>query len=72
MAPDLRRKVDATRAARLARETEMKKQADAQVRFFLVLSCGYQKTPLLCSFFGVIFVSLIETINLWFRDLRPF
>jgi len=30
MAPDLRRKVDATRAARLAREVEMKKQADAQ------------------------------------------
>ncbi|KAF8162920.1 hypothetical protein B0H34DRAFT_693446 [Crassisporium funariophilum] len=31
MAPDLRRKVDATRAARLAREAEMKKQVDAQV-----------------------------------------
>ena len=31
MAPDLRRKVDATRLARLAREAEMKKQADAQV-----------------------------------------
>ncbi|PPQ77609.1 hypothetical protein CVT25_011401 [Psilocybe cyanescens] len=31
MAPDLRRKVDANRAARLAREAEMKKQVDAQV-----------------------------------------
>ncbi|KAF9566267.1 hypothetical protein CPC08DRAFT_704002 [Agrocybe pediades] len=30
MAPDLRRKVDAARAARLAREAEMKKQVDAQ------------------------------------------
>lgn len=32
MAPDLRRKVDAAREARLAREAEMKKQVDAQVR----------------------------------------
>ncbi|KAF8061539.1 hypothetical protein FPV67DRAFT_284213 [Lyophyllum atratum] len=31
MAPDLRRKVDAARAARTARESEMKKQVDAQV-----------------------------------------
>ena len=31
MTPDLRRKVDATRAARLAQEAEMKKQAEAQV-----------------------------------------
>jgi len=31
MAPDLRRKVDAARAARLTREAEMKKQASAQV-----------------------------------------
>lgn len=31
MAPDLRRRVDAARAAREAREAEMKKQADAQV-----------------------------------------
>ncbi|TFK42949.1 hypothetical protein BDQ12DRAFT_677065 [Crucibulum laeve] len=31
MAPDLRRKVDAARAARLAREEEMKKQVKAQV-----------------------------------------
>ncbi|RXW13905.1 hypothetical protein EST38_g11948 [Candolleomyces aberdarensis] len=30
MAPDLRRKVDAARAARLAREAEMKKQVEAQ------------------------------------------
>lgn len=34
MAPDLRRKVDANRAARLAREAEMKKQVDAQVSGF--------------------------------------
>ena len=32
MAPDLRRKVDAAREARLAREAEMKKQVNAQVR----------------------------------------
>ncbi|KAG6831308.1 hypothetical protein H0H92_011515 [Tricholoma furcatifolium] len=31
MAPDLRRKVDAARNSRLARETEMKKQVDAQL-----------------------------------------
>ena len=31
MAPDLRRKVDATRTARLAREAEAKKQELAQV-----------------------------------------
>ncbi|KAF6764713.1 hypothetical protein DFP72DRAFT_869016 [Ephemerocybe angulata] len=31
MAPDLRKKVDASRAARLAREAEMKKQVEAQV-----------------------------------------
>lgn len=31
MAPDLRRKVDAARALRIAREAEMKKQVDAQV-----------------------------------------
>ncbi|KAF8810156.1 hypothetical protein BYT27DRAFT_7187024 [Phlegmacium glaucopus] len=30
MAPDLRRKVDAARLGRLAREAEIKKQADAQ------------------------------------------
>lgn len=30
MAPDLRRKVDAARSARLAREAEMKKLASAQ------------------------------------------
>ncbi|KXN82559.1 hypothetical protein AN958_02410 [Leucoagaricus sp. SymC.cos] len=30
MSPDLRRRVDATRAARLAREAEMKKQMSAQ------------------------------------------
>ncbi len=34
MAPDLKRKVDATRAAREAREAEMKKQIDAQVKIF--------------------------------------
>jgi hypothetical protein len=31
MAPDLRRKVDAARATRLAREAEAKKQLSAQV-----------------------------------------
>lgn len=36
MAPDLRRKVDAARAARLAREAEIKKQVDAQVSVFTV------------------------------------
>lgn len=33
MAPDLRRKVDATRVGRLSREAEIKKQIDAQVSF---------------------------------------
>jgi len=32
MAPDIRKKVDAARELRLARETEMKKQEQAQVR----------------------------------------
>ncbi|KDR81809.1 hypothetical protein GALMADRAFT_240030 [Galerina marginata CBS 339.88] len=31
MSPDLRRKVDAARASRLAREADMKKQIDAQI-----------------------------------------
>ncbi|KAF9533485.1 hypothetical protein CPB83DRAFT_845337 [Crepidotus variabilis] len=31
LSPELKRKVDATRAARLAREAEMKKQVDAQI-----------------------------------------
>jgi hypothetical protein len=39
MAPDLRRKVDAARAARLAREAEMKKQVEAQV------SCSAEELP---------------------------
>jgi len=38
MAPDLKRKVDATRAAREAREAEMKKQIDAQVKIFFSVS----------------------------------
>lgn len=38
MAPDLKRKVDATRAARQAREEEIRKQIDAQVWFFFPLS----------------------------------
>ena len=47
MAPDLRRKVDAARAARLAREVEMKKQTDAQV------SLGsFVKLCIFCFFFG--------------------
>lgn len=36
MAPDLRRRVDLARAAREAREGEMKRQVDAQVRLHLV------------------------------------
>lgn len=42
MSPDLRRRVDATRAARLAKEAEMKKQVAAQVRdpaVFHFISC---------------------------------
>ena len=68
MAPDLRRKVDATRAAREAREADMKKQADAQVRI-LSFSCVCQKDSL-CFFFEVFSFSsdLIETIKSWFRD----
>ena len=56
MAPDLRRKVDAARAARLAREAEMKKQVEAQVSvatfvlfclffFFFLLSSFWKFTP---------------------------
>ena len=50
MAPDLRRKVDANRVARLIREAEMKKQADAQVS--LVFRSVVIK-KFLCFFFGV-------------------
>ena len=39
MAPDLRRKVDAARAARLAREAELKKQVEAQVSKIEVRLC---------------------------------
>jgi phage antirepressor YoqD-like protein len=39
MAPDLRRKVDAARAARLAREAESKKQVEAQVSKIEVRLC---------------------------------
>lgn len=35
MAPDLRRKVDANRAARLARDEGTKRQMDAQVSAFV-------------------------------------
>ena len=35
MAPDLRRKVDANRALRLARENATKQQLEAQVRFLM-------------------------------------
>ena len=43
MAPDLRRKIDAARVARLAREAEMKKQTEAQVSFKFFRSVVYQK-----------------------------
>lgn len=57
MAPDLRRKVDAARVARSAREAEMKKQADALVSLgFFVKLC------ILCFFFSF-FLNLIETIK---------
>lgn len=39
MAPDLRRKVDAARLARLAREAEMKKQAEVRILSFFVQLC---------------------------------
>lgn len=46
MTPDLRRKVDATRVARLAREAETKKQVDAQVslvfRHFVYLALPFR------------------------------
>ena len=51
MAPDLRRKVDATRAARLAQEAEMKKQAEAQV------SLG--------SFVQVVYIRKIPVLLFW-------
>lgn len=69
MAPDLRRKVDATRVARLVREAEMKKQADAQVSlgsfsFSFVLKNSYT------SFLEYFFMFLINNqAHSWFRPL---
>lgn len=57
MAPDLRRKVDATRAARLAREAQMKRQAEAQVRAYV------QKILALLFWSTFVFFDLIETVN---------
>jgi hypothetical protein len=37
MAPDLQKKVDQARAARLAREAAMKKQVDAQVGAYIIV-----------------------------------
>lgn len=51
MAPDLRRKVDAARVARLAREAEMKKQADAQVSLGSFVQLCLSKIP--CASFEV-------------------
>jgi hypothetical protein len=69
MAPDLRRKVDAARAARLAREVEMKKQADAQVSLGSFRSVVYFLKKALCFFlFVCFFFDLIETITSWLRD----
>ena len=57
MAPDLRRKVDAARAARLAREAEMKKQVEAQVSCSVELLAPLfyslcHLLPTLCTVFG--------------------
>ena len=72
MAPDLRRKVDAARAARLVREAEMKKQADAQVSLgsFVQLCIKKSSVLLFWSIFYVFFdlVEMIKPIH-WFRSL---
>ena len=59
MAPDLKRKVDASRAARQAREAVMKKQIDAQVKTSRLLS-------------GQHFIGLSASLTLvgWFLSLR--
>ena len=63
MAPDLKRKVDAARTARLAREAEMKKQADAQVSLGSFRSVVYIKRNTLRFFLFLFLFDLIETIN---------
>lgn len=58
MAPDMRRKVDAARAARLAREAELKKQVEAQVSKIEVRLC----LPLIAFHFHLLFgVRSIQT-----------
>jgi len=50
MSPDIRRKVDAARAARLARETEMKNKMIAQVCDFTIFFSIYSSgSNLVCS-----------------------
>lgn len=63
MAPDLRRKVDAARVARLAREAEAKKQVDAQVSLD---SSSFVYPKILLLFLKYVFsfpLDLIETIK---------
>jgi hypothetical protein len=63
MAPDLRRKVDAARAARLAREAEMKKQVEAQV------SCSAEELPTFVLF--SLFSLLLFVLTSWFLEVHP-
>ncbi|KAF8968357.1 hypothetical protein BDZ97DRAFT_2073058 [Flammula alnicola] len=64
MAPDLRRKVDAARATRLAREAEMKKQVDAQISVFLLFILPF----LHLGYFGQ---EVLITIASYFCRLSP-
>ena len=50
MAPDLRRRVDAARIARVAREAEQKKQVDARVSLGSLCHSYIQELLLLPSF----------------------
>ena len=49
MSPDIRRKVDAARAVRLARETEMKNKMTAQVCDSTIFSIYSSGSNLVCS-----------------------
>jgi hypothetical protein len=61
MAPDLRRKVDAARIAREAREAEMKKQVDAQVSCRLFGQFCMTTTLLLLGCFSLDIYTFLST-----------
>jgi hypothetical protein len=64
MAPDLRRNVDALRAARLAQENTNKKQANAQVTSFYFYTIPVDRIPLSTVEFHFIFVLSLSLLVL--------